>query len=220
MESGLAPETPQQTDCKPCVHELLVRNDDDSSSYGYLVVEVTRSCFREACKYLHDTRWLDSDLVPLVLSNFSLSECETQMLPRRVPWLQAMSDVGAQLHTLHTALVVPLERRGLICVDFGELVVALANGGEARLAQASGRTASLACDGLFADEKLLEWLSATTVAVCLHIHANPGFTMSEFDLIGQRLEPFMAQESLVIISTNAWDGDEVELTLLAVLARR
>jgi len=153
------------------------------------------------------------------LSHFPLSEAEAHMLPKRVPWLLAKPEVQAQLDALRIALVVPLERRGLICVDFADLVVVLANGGEARLTQASGKTASLAFDGLFTDKKLHEWLSAPNVAACLHIRANPGFTMSDLDLAGHRLDSLLAEESYVVISARAWNGDEAELTLLTVARR-
>jgi hypothetical protein len=220
MDGDSALETLQQDGCKPRLHELLVPATDGASSYGYLVVEASRSSFPEACRYIRDTRWLDSDLVPLLLSHFPLSGEETRRLPKRVPWFRAMPEVETQLQILRTALVVPLERRGLVCVDFAELVAILANGGEARLMQASGATTSIACDGLFAEGNSPEWLSAAKMAVSLHLRANPGFAMSEFDEAGRRLESFVAADSLVISSTNPWEGEGVEMTLLAVSARR
>jgi len=220
LKSDVSPETPGQARVKPVLHELRVRDPDWSLSYGYLVVEVTRSSFPEACRYLRDTPWLDNDLVPLVLSHYPLTAVDVQLLPKRVPWLRAMPEVHAQLHALRTALAMPLEERGLICVDFADFVAALANGGESQLSQVSAPTASLACDALFCHEALQEWLSAAKMAICLHIRAGLEFTMSEFDIVGRRLESFVAEEALVIISAGVWEGDGVELTLLAVSRRR
>ena len=105
-------------------------------------------------------------------------------------------------------------------MDFADLVSVLINGGEARVIQACGATASTAFDRLLAKEEFPEWISATKLAISLHIRANPGFSMNEFDEIGRRLELLVAEDSLVVMSTSIWDGSGIELTLLVVLPRR
>jgi hypothetical protein len=219
-----APETIGLRLVTPTMHQLLVRHPSDEppsgGTYGYLVVEATRSSFVEACSYLRDTPWLDDHgLASLVLSHFPMSDADIQLLPKRVPWLKALPDIDAQLHALRAALVVPLERRGLPCVDFAEMVVVLANGGEAHLSQASAPSMLLAFDALLSHQAQREWISAANVAMCLHVRSSPRFSLDEFDLIGQRLETFLSDEALVVQSTGPWDGDGVELTLLTVSMR-
>lgn len=148
-----------------------------------------------------------------------MSDADIARLPKRIPWLRATSDAQTHLGLLRTALALPLEKRGLVCVDFVDMIAVLANGGEVRLTQASAPTASLACDALFSDDVQREWIATANAAVCLHIRVRPGFTMSDFDLIGNRLESCVSEQALIVLSTGMWDGDGVELTLLAVSTR-
>lgn len=219
MDGDLPLDAFQQPGCKPRLHELPVRNRDESESCGFLVVEVARSCFLEACAYLRDTRCLDNGVAPLVVSHFPLSTSDERMLPARVPWLRVMATIDTQLQALRNALVLPLQQRGLVCVEFAEFVVILANGGEARLTQACGATASIACDRLFKKETSPAWLAAPRTAASLHIRANPDFPMSDFEQAGRRIESLVAEDSLFVASTNTWEGKSVELSLLAVSAR-
>lgn len=200
-------------------HRLIVRDPEHPEPFGYLVVEATRASFAAACKYLRDTPWIDHDLAPLVCSDFRLSASDVALLPQRTPWLYAPSDVQACLRILHTALALPLEQRGLICVDFMDMVSVLINGGEARVSQVTGSSAALACDALLAEGTPQEGLSAAGTAMCLHIRAHPGFAMSDFDLIGSRLESIVHEDSLIVMSTGISDRAGVELTLLSVTAR-
>lgn len=209
-------------DGSPRLHQLLVPATDDHPAFGYLVVEVTPSSFVEGCDYINGTRWLDHGLAPLVVSHFPPSEAETRQLPSRVPWIRAAPSVHAQLEQLRNVLVVPLLERGLVCVDFADLVVTLAHGGEARLAQASGLTMALACNDLLSDATFQEWISAADMAVFLHIRFGGTFNMSDFELAEQRLEYFVAPESLLVLSEGTRKGNKhgVELTLLAVSRRK
>jgi cell division GTPase FtsZ len=105
-------------------------------------------------------------------------------------------------------------------VDFADFISVLANGGEARVIQASGATASTAFDHLLAKEEFPEWISDTKAAVSLHIRANPVLSMNEFDEIGRLLESQVTEDSLVVMSIGVWNGRGIELTLLSVSARR
>ena len=202
-----------------CVHELLVDDGTKLPPYGYLVVEVTRRSFQEACDYLRDTRWLDNDLAPLVLSHFPFSNADVALLPKRIPWMQATSEVQRHLDVLRTALVLPLEFRGLVCVNFADMFMVLANGGEARLSQASAPTALRACEALFSDSELRRWLLTAKASVSMHIRAPGGFSLSDFDLIGHRLANSVYEEAVITLSTGICAGDRIELTLLAVSTR-
>ncbi|MEO8365745.1 MAG: hypothetical protein ABI538_06005 [Pseudoxanthomonas sp.] len=206
MDGDLPLDAFQQPGCKPRLHELPVRDRDESASCGFVVVEVARSCFLEACAYLRDILCLDNGVAPLVVSHFPLSTSDERMLPARVSWLRVTATMDAQLQALRNALVLPLEQRGLACVDFAEFVVILANGGEARLSQACGATASIACDRLFKKETSPAWVAAPRTSASLHFRANPGFPMSDFDQAGRRSESLMAEDSLVVVSANAWKG--------------
>jgi hypothetical protein len=205
---------------KPALHDLLVRDPEGSSSYGFQVVEVTRSSFPEACRYLSDTPWLEDGIASLVVSHFPLSQADIQLLPKGVPWLKAAPDVRVQLQALRTILFQPLEQRGLVCVGFVDLVAVLVNGGEAEISQASGPTAALACDALLSLEAQRAWVSASNMAICVRIRASALLAMSDFDFISERFNYLVTEESLLVVSEGRWDGDGLELTLLAVSARR
>ncbi|MDN5781231.1 MAG: hypothetical protein L0H23_04265, partial [Luteimonas sp.] len=149
MAIDSAPPLPQRAELALRLYPLWVHGSH-GQDYGYLVIEVARHDFAAACRYLRETDWLARDLVPLLLSDVPLTAADLRQLPARVPWLAAAADIDAQLRALRTALVLPLEQRALVCVDFADLVAVLANGGEARLLQAVGETAATACEALFA----------------------------------------------------------------------
>jgi hypothetical protein len=58
------------------------------------------------------------------------------------------------------------------------------------------------------------------MAICVRIRASALLAMSDFDFISERFNYLVTEESLLVVSEGRWDGDGLELTLLAVSARR